>query len=94
MDTRTDGTVPITVSKITIHINNKGLKKLFPGTVITKKKLAIGEIDIPFLIQAIKSQKQTDYTNFQLMLDKEGRAIFELEGEFNSWDLEIKLIVF
>ena len=69
------------------HFNNKGLKKLFPGTIVTRKKLVLGELDPKYLSSMIKSMPDIkyDYTSFQLL------AIEDFEGEYNKWDLTLKL---
>ena len=65
--------------------NNKMLRKAFPNSIITKKKVELGMPDSTFLIQAIKgSDLRFDHQGFNL-LD------IELEGEYNDWTLSLKL---
>jgi hypothetical protein len=82
--------VPVTRAELKINFNNKGLKMLFPGTVITKKKLEMGDLDPSMLSKYIKSSElNTKYPDCQFTLED-----IELEGEFNNWDLLVKLKVF
>ena len=77
--------VPVTRAELKLTFNNKGLKMLFPGTVVTRKKLEMGELDPKFLASSIKSSElRYTYTNFVL-------EDIELEGEFNKWDVILKL---
>lgn len=71
-----------------MEFNNKGLKKCFPGTIITKKKIVMGAPDSSFIIKAIQSSDlKYDHQGFNL-LD------LEIEGEYNSWMLSLKLELF
>lgn len=82
--------IPVTRAELKINFNNKGLKMLFPGTLVTKKKLQLGELDPKFLASTIKtSELNLKYADLSFMLED-----IELEGEFNSWDVTIKLRVF
>lgn len=82
--------IAVTKADIRINFNNKGLKMLFPGTLVTKKKLKLGELDPKFLASAIKtSELNLKYADLSFTLED-----IELEGEFNSWDVTIKLRVF
>ena len=80
--------VPVTRADLKLTFNNKGLKMLFPGTIVTKKKLEIGQLDPKFLAASIKSSElRYTYTNFTL-------EDIELEGEYNKWDVMLKLRLF
>ncbi len=82
--------VPVTRAELRVNFNNKGLKMLFPGTVVTKKKLELGDLDPKFLASTIKtSELNLKYADLSFTLED-----IELEGEFNSWDVTIKLRVF
>jgi hypothetical protein len=66
-------------------MNNKGLKECFPGTVVTKKSLALGKPNSDFIISAIRTSSLSQgHSGFNL-LD------LEIEGEFDQWTLSLKL---
>lgn len=72
------------------RFNNKGLVRFFPGTVVTKKKMKLGQINGPMLAKAIRSSDRLkDYTNFELLPED-----ITLEGEYNSWSLGVKIKVY
>lgn len=77
---------PVRSVMLHFNFNNKGLKKLFPGTIIRKKELTMGQIDPKYLGQMIRSVSDLkhDYDRFEI-------EDMELAGEFNSWDLDIKI---
>lgn len=76
----------VRVVNLKFNFNNKGLKKLFPKTIIRKKELTLGEIDPKILGGMIRSvsELKNDYERFVI-------KDLDLSGEFNSWDLEIKI---
>jgi ABC-type metal ion transport system substrate-binding protein len=83
-----DQLVPVTRAEIKLTFNNNGLKKMFPGTKVNKKKLKIGEIDPKFLASSIKSSDlRFTYTNFEVI-------DLDLEGFYDNWELVIKLKVY
>ena len=79
----------MTTIDLTLSGNNKFLRKMFPKTKVTKTKLTLGELDPQFLSKSIKSveQLQYDYTRFELV-------DLDLEGEFDNWDLLVKINVY
>jgi hypothetical protein len=74
--------------KMNLNFNNKGLKKMFTGTIVTRKKLQLGELNGEFLTSSIKSTKEFQYDYERFEIDD-----LELEGQFNDWTLNIKLNV-
>jgi hypothetical protein len=90
MNTPKETLIAVTKADIRINFNNKGLKMLFPGTVVTKKKLELGEMDSSVLSKYIKSSelsKKYDGQNFSI-------EDIDLEGQFGNWDLVVKLKVY
>lgn len=82
--------VPVTRAELKINFNNKGLKRLFPGTVVTKKKLILGDLDPKFLSSTIKTSELNEkYPDLNFKLED-----IEMEGEFNNWDVIVKVKVF
>lgn len=73
------------------EFNNKGLKNFFPGSVVTKKKMQLAQLDAKFLASAIKSSDtlKRDFTNFEVLEDD-----LTLEGEYNKWVLGVKIKVY
>ena len=87
---KTENLVPVTRAELSFNFNNKGLKMLFPGTVITRKKLTIGELDPAALAKYIRtSELNSKYADLKFTLED-----IDLEGEFDNWDLLVKLKVF
>jgi hypothetical protein len=86
----TNDLVPVTKAELKFNFNNKGLKMLFPGTTITRKKLSLGELDPSVLSKYIRtSELNSKYVDLKFSLED-----LDLEGEFNNWDLTVKLKVF
>lgn len=82
--------IAVTKADIRINFNNKGLKMLFPGTTVTKKKLELGELDPSMLSKYIKSSELNNkYEGSNFTIED-----IDLEGEFNNWDLVVKLKVY
>ncbi len=77
---------PVRSVMLHFNFNNKGLKKLFPKTIIRRKELTMGEIDPKYLGGMIRSVSELkhDYERFEI-------EDMELSGEFNSWDLDLKI---
>ena len=71
-----------------LNFNNKGLKQMFVGTIVTKKKLQLGDLNVDFLTASIKGVKEFQYDYEKFEIDD-----MELEGEFNNWTLNVKLNV-
>lgn len=71
-----------------IHLNNKELKRAFPGSTISKKKLNLAKLDMEFVgacIVGFEFLKDT-YEHFEIQ-------DCELEGMYNNWDLKVKIKV-
>lgn len=74
-----------TLADVKISVNNKGLKTLFPKSVVTKKKLSLTQIDPKQLDLFIRSSLKTAiFSKYQIIS-------VDMEGEYNDWSLDVKI---
>jgi hypothetical protein len=74
--------------ELKLEFNNKGLRKMFKGTKLTKKKLELGELDATFLKSSIISVEGFEYGSNTFSIDD-----IELEGYYDAWVLNVKMNV-
>ena len=76
---------------VKIKFNNKGLIKMFPGSKLSKKKIILGGLEPEFLIKALRTEGviKYDYNKFEVIPDS-----LELEGNWNQWELSVKIKLF
>lgn len=71
----------------TISFNNEGLRRMFPGTKISRKgNVTLGELSPSFLLKSIRKINVSDFSKFELIE-------LELQGSKNNFDLIIKMNV-
>lgn len=66
------------------------MKKMFPGSMITKKRVKLAPISLDFLKKCIVSEYRFDNTkSFKL-----NPETLEVEGNYNDWQIKIELEIY